>query len=391
VDPEIPEKLQEAVDAAIEQATPEPLEVADDDDTPDETAQDDKAGTGDDAGDTPGAGSEDPAKAKPSGDGAEGEDRPGADDGKAKPDGTAVDDKKPAATEDKKPEVDPATGKPRVEPKAKDPVNDPIPPTLKAETKERMTSLITTVKTATKERDDAVQQTQEFFQAIAATGADPETFGRHVEVLRLMNSEDPAEQRQAVKLLRAAADKVALETGETPTGMDPLEGHDDLKEDVENGDISRERAVELATSRNRAKAEETRRTKSSELTTEQQQRKEEIDAAGAAMNELEQQLIKSDPNYYAKRDLIQKTLTAVVNELHPSRWLGAYKRVYESLKDTPLPRRNGAAGDGVQRVPRGTGGQQPQRGRQGAGGGGIPEPKSIAEAIDFGLAQANRR
>lgn len=399
--PEEKPTIEQAIDNAIEQATPEPLETTDnaeggDDDgsSQDPAAQADdaaaaaaaaEAGAGGDADDKPGEGSGDAGAADAGKPGAK--DAGGAADGK---DGAG----KPAGSAAAKKDVPAAEGDAgdagKKGPKQPDPVNDPIPVELKGKTRERMTSLIDAVKTTSKELEESRSQTDGFLRAIAETGAQPETFARHVEVLRLMNSDDPAEQRAALKALRGAADRLAKDLGETEPGKE-LEGHQDLVDEVEAGDITKARAVEIATARNAKKAEETRAARVKQETDGQAAEKQAIEAATATLNEWETAQAKVDPLYYRKRAAIENAAKALIPTITPDKWLAAYKRLYASVDATKLPAVTPRVGDGGQRrMPAGTGNRQPMRPRQGAGGGGVREPQSIEEAIEGGIARASR-
>lgn len=397
--------LEDAIDSAIAQASPNPPANNEENDTDGSAQETDtgtggdaggeaEGGTGDDAGDTPGDGSEGAGAAATGKGGAEGEGdakgKDGADPAAAGGDAAA---KGAAKTGDDRAtggSPDGAKGKDD-KPKGPDPVNDPIPDDVKGKTRARMTSLIDTAKTLTTERDEAVGQVDGFLKAIAETGADPEGFARHVEVLRLMNSEKPEDRRSALKFLRGAATKLAADLGEREPGKE-LEGHADLLEDVENGDLSRERAIEIANGRNaKAAADEAakRNTKASE---EELEQKRAIEAGKTALNELEAQLRKSDPLYDRKYAAIKNAALALIPTIHPSQWVASFKRLYNSVDAKNLPRPTPRVGDGGNRnVPRGTGAQQPMRPRQGAGGGGPKVPQSVDEAINFGIEQANAR
>lgn len=384
--------IESVIDQAIVDATPQPSSSTE---TDDNGSEEDPAAAAaaEEHGDDPAA-----AAAAGAGDGAHGDDPSG--DGSGDPGATKAGGGKPAADADKggqdpgaaaaKPngkDVDPDAGKP----KPPDVVNDPIPDEVKGKTRTRMTSLIDTVKATTKELEESRGQTDGFLKAIADTGADPETFARHVEVLRLMNSSDPAEQRSAVKFLRGAADKIAGELGERPAGKE-LEGHEDLAEEVEEGSLTRARAIEIANQRNAKKAEETRAARAKEAADAEASGQAAINTARDELNALEADLRKADPLYDRKRAAIYNAAKALIPTIPPKQWKAAYKRLYDSVDEKTLPRPQPRVGDGGQRRgPAGTGDRQPLRPRQGAGGGGPKVPTSISEAIDFGIEQANRR
>ena len=379
------DKLVDAVSAAVDSATPpDVLETK----TAAAPPQDDSGDGAPPAGDSPKPDEPQTGEAPPAEDKAPAGADPSADRGDGRnAQGKFV--KKSGETEADFAKRAQAPEKGTPDPKKPpDHVNDPIPADVKGRTRERMEGLVGAAKTLTTERDTARAQLKEFNDAITATGADPDTFANHMTLLEAMLSPEPAQQREAIKLLRGAADRMAEDLGETPSGKDPLEGHADLLEDVENGDITRKRAVELAESRNRRKAEETRNQRTEAQTREQNEQQGLIQKARADLNALGAQLSSTDPLFAQKAKVLLPAVQAMAAVTHPSKWLGAYKAMYDKLDLGPQVRTNG---DTRQRVPAGTGQRQPMRPMQGAGGEPQKTPTSLAEAIDFGINQAARR
>lgn len=337
----------------------------------------------------------------------------------AAPDGAAADtggkdgDGKPAATAAKKPgesDTDPqatgadrgdgrdATGKfvkktgaesapgkdgaAKAAPGKPDHVNDPIPDDVKGRTRERMESLVATSKKLTTELEAARTQNDELMRAIGETGTSPEQFGNVMDALTLLNRRDEKSKRDGIAALRKLADEAAQELGDTPPGVDPLEGHADLKEDVEDGRITKERAVELAQARNRQAAGGKRE----QQQTEAQREQAAIETAKNELNALEAELLRSDPLYRAKRAQIEGVFRIAAETLPPAKWAAEYRRLYQAAK-VAAP----AQPPVRQRVPDGTGAKNPARPGQNANAGGPAAPKSLSEAIDIGIQQAGRR
>ena len=177
----------DAVNLALGDAATQPEEPAHDEHTDAEGT----AALGDDTGD---AGADD-ADSK----GGEDSDLDGAErnaDGtfKAKPD---------AAAGEVKLDKD---GKPIPEVKKSDPINDPIPKELKAETQDRMRSLIKTAKELTAERDQVKTDFDYIIKGIEASGSTPQQYGEVLSWMQLFNSNDPAQQSKALELVESVAD-----------------------------------------------------------------------------------------------------------------------------------------------------------------------------------------
>lgn len=290
------------------------------------------------------------------------------------------------------PEIDPKTGKPKEPAAAKkvDHVNDPIPAEVKGRTRERMEGLVAVAKdlnTKLEAQNAELESGRELFGMIEATGANAETFARHMEVLALMGSSDVGEQQQAVKLLRAAADKLGQQLGEPAPGKDVLEGHQDLIDEVEAGETTRARAEEIARFRNEKAALERRRTEDGQRNSEQTAVEQKRAEVKTALNTLSGELRKKDGDevYKRKHAILVPFIKRLNAALPVDKIVASVREAYDALVLPTAP----AAANG-KRAPAGTGGQQPARALQGAGAGGARQPKSGLEALELGLEEHAR-
>lgn len=287
---------------------------------------------------------------------------------------------KPGEAKDVKPgEQPPGDGKPAV--KQPDVINDPIPDDVKGKTRERMESLIKTAKDLTTARDQAVADRGELLGYVAETKATPQQFTEALNYLKAVNSGDPVQIRQAIKMAQAELTALARIIGEPVQGVDLLAEHQDLKDAVEAGDISRQHAEELAASRAlRAQQQQTSRQQ-----TEQSQVQQDITGGKTALNTLDGQLRAADPQYEAKRALLVPLLQPIFAQLHPSKWAGAFKEAYDKLPATAIAPATAATAAIQQRTPT----QQPLRAKQTAGQA-AKAPGSLMDAINMGIEAAGR-
>lgn len=348
-------------------------------------------GGGDGAGDPPAGEGGDGKGADKGGGGGEppaGEKKEGKGEGDADPpDGRERDEhgrfKKREAGAGGEPEAG-KDGAGKSKPPAKpDHVNDPIPEEVKGRTRERMEGLVATAKDLNTKLAAAQTQNDDLMKAIGETGTTPEQFGTVMDVLTQLNSDDPKVKREGIAALRKIADEETAALGDTPPGKDPLEGHQDLIDEVEDGTITKQRAIELATARNREKAGTRREAEH----TEADQHVAAINAGKKALNELEASLTKSDPLYKAKRAQIEDAFRVACETLPPAKWASTYQRMYKAAKVAAPPPNTNVR----QRVPAGTGGKNQGRPGQNANAGGPSAPKSLEEAVNMGIEQAGRR
>lgn len=279
------------------------------------------------------------------------------------------------------PAIDPKTGQPAVkEPKpvVKDPVNDPIPNALKKETKERIQSLIATVKTLSADKEKEVAQLRadrdDILGMITETKATPEQYGQALSYLQMVNSGDPAQQQQALAFMQQEVVSLSKILGVVVPGVDLLAGHPDLKQGVADGEISAKHAEELAAAREQAKV----RTATANHSREQQQttaqsEKERQDGY-TALNVLGRELATKDGALFTrKKDLLVTVLQESMQNSHPSKWAKIFKAAYDKL-NLPAPVKKRTV------VPA----NQPLRGKN-PSGGAQREAGSMLDAVNAAL------
>jgi hypothetical protein len=368
MDPE----LMAAMNAGIAQAngtTPTPTEPTG---APDDDAQVDATGSEDD-----GADNED--SAGQSGAEAGGAPADGADttDGDSEPD--ATDPPVGAAGTPPKDGVKPgekADGAGAVKPA--DPLNDPLPNALKRETKERITTLVGMVKDTTTKLERVSAEHNEMMGYIRETQATPEQYGQALTYLKLVNSSSREDKEQALEIMQAEVAALARMIGKPVPGVNILEGHDDLIADVAAQRMSMERAAELAAAREAQNFQRRQGETTRQAQAETREMAQARDNARTQLNALEQVLMR-DPAYKQKRPILVAQMKPIFAQLHPSRWATAFRQAYDALPASAAPRPTPPA----TMVPKNT----PLRASNPAGGS-VPAPKSMLEAVEFGLKNA---
>lgn len=371
-----------------------PIETEDGHEDPgaDDTGTDADADPNQAGGDGDSAGSVDNAGGK-AGEAAAAADGKIADDAAAA--AAAAKDGKPAAKTPEQEAADKAAANAAAaatddgKPKPKDPLNDPIPNALKKETKERMVAVIDIAKQATSRAEAAERTSSELLGMIEQTRATPKQYGDALEYLALVNSGDPAQLERALQIMQAEVAAVARMLGKPVPGVNMLEGHQDLIDDLAAGRITVERANEIAAGRaqraHMQSAHEAAR-QDARVTAEQAQA---MRAGQRDLNELEKRLM-TDPAYPAKRGILIKALKPVFAKIPPADWAATFERAYKELpapvaavpsgQARAVPSMKTAAADG---------GNTPLRAGQ-PSGSQAPAPTSLQEAIKQGINAANR-
>jgi|SRR5882757_7513307 len=271
-------------------------------------------------------------------------------------------------------------GKPIVEPKKADPVNDPIPKDLKKDTQERIRTLIDTTKTVTAERDQIKQNFDFMVNGVQRTGASPQQYGETLSWLALFNSGDPKQQEKALELVETVAERLATLLGKERTVGDPLGQHADLKEAVAKGQITAQYAKEIARTRNGQTFRTEIAANASQEQQQQQQAAEEERQGRAALTELEATLSASDPDYAAKKAILVPSLKPIMATVRWSEKKDKFLAAYRALR---LP-------NGTLVKPKVTPANQPLRAGKQPAGGQTKQPSSMLEAISGALGSMGK-
>jgi len=339
-----------------------------------DTSADDDAPTGDEDDVTPTGENEDDPEEDPENEG--GDDEPTGDE----PADGEGDDDTPEADKEDLPGGDESgdAGKPATDgtdgaPAAPDHVNDPIPKELKESTQERIRSLAERVKTAEAGVTERSADLTEMIEMVQDTGTSGEQYGQMLGFMKMFNSDDVEQQRAAYKVMQTEVAAMAVRLGEPVVGMDLLEGHQDLQNELELGTITAERANEIAISRSREKADATRKTATDADTAANADIEQAITDAKGELAVYEADRKAKDPQWLAKKASLVPALRATMRVLHPSKWKATFEQSYnelvlpEAAKPTPKPKT-----------------PEPLRPKAPAGGSN-KEPSSMAEAIELSL------
>ncbi len=241
------------------------------------------------------------------------------------------------------------------------------------------------VKDLTSKHEEVARDRNDLVQYIQDTGATPQQYSQALGYLKLVNSPNRADREQALKVMQGEMTALSQMLGIPVPGVNVLEGHNDLIEEVGSGRLSPQRAAEIAAARNHQAYQQRvdNATQQSQQTAQQQAQM--VQQGKQALNVLGQQLQQANPQEYAaKYPVLVKQLRPIFAKLHPSLWAQAYRDAYAAL---PMP---AAAITPRPPVPPTNGtGNTPLRASNPAGGQ-RPAPTSLQEAIGFGIADAGR-
>lgn len=269
--------------------------------------------------------------------------------------------------------------------KQADPVADPIPKDLKPETQQRIRTLIDRTKEAETRATEAQQNFDYMVNGLQAVGATPEQYGETLSFLALFNSNDAAQQKQALEILDDMADKLSTLIGVERKSSDPLVSHADLQAAVQKREITPQYARQLAISRNQGAFRQELNTHAQNTQQQQQAAQQQLQTARQDLNTLEQTLKQTDPLYERKKASIVPMLKPLFARLQPSQWKGAFEDAYRNAKVSAAPVRTKVPANQPLRAgknPAGSGASA--SGGTGMSGGG---PATMLEAVNAALSR----
>jgi hypothetical protein len=173
---------------------------------------------------------------------------------------------------------------------------------------------------------------------VRETGADPEQYSYALEYLTLNNKADAGDmdaREQCFEWIESEYLRHAAALGrEVPGKFDPLEKFPDLKEDVEDMNITRARALEIAQQRTRAADAAARKTAATTTTTAATELEQAIAAGKGELNAFGAELAKGPDAalYAALRDDLVKALGEVTTKYPPQQWRIAATFAWDAVK-----------------------------------------------------------
>lgn len=221
-----------------------------------------------------------------------------------------------------------------------------------------------TAETKAKEHETTINGFRDILRDTQTTSED---LSQMLEYNRMVKSGNLEGALQILDGQRAA---LARALGRPIEGVDVLEGFNDLKQDVQDGKITLERAAEIARGRHvdtslRAQNDRTRQQQQG-----QQERQQQVDGALSEITKFSKDMAASDVDYPAKEKILLAAIEEISKEFPPALWAKQVKMMYRTITVAPA-----AAAPVTTHQPL----------RPNSGGGGKPKPKSMFDAVSAGL------
>lgn len=249
-----------------------------------------------------------------------------------------------------------------------------MPEGLSERGQERFTKLVD----ANKEKDTTIEQMtttiQGMHQLVRSTGMSNEDFLQAVDTISLVNRDPAAGIKALQQTIMNVAKQHSLEVD--PLEFDVLDDHPDLKRQVEDMEMTRTNAVELARRRTQEKIDQDRADADKKRQDDETAFNDARDAVIPKLAAFIENIQKNDIDYDAKHDLLLEASQRISREKHPSEWIDAMQQEYDYISKvaTKVSGQSKAGGQD----------NQPIMGNKSVRGG-QKEPDNIGQWIDQNL------
>lgn len=192
------------------------------------------------------------------------------------------------------------------------------------------------IKAVFAEKKQLESDITEFRELVKSTGMSAQEFATTLEFGRLVNSGDEKNIRVALEMIETQRAALYQKLGVEAPGVDLLAGHDDLKQAVENMEITRDKALELAKLR-KTQADLTQRQQAeTERVQSQEQYRQTVQSAAGAMEAYLQTRAK-EADHPARLKIIGEhfqnpaNLQRFVQTFEPKQWAAALQMMYDGI------------------------------------------------------------
>lgn len=195
---------------------------------------------------------------------------------------------------------------------------------------------------------DAVIPMLQSAQAMATTfqenGVTREQFDRATQALGLLNRGDMQGYQQ---LLEDQLRQVALHTGRAPSQIDALAGFADLREAVDNLQMTEAHAIEVARSRTQQNYQQQNQQRQHQEQQFEQQSQQAVRGGQVAVDQFCKARMTSDLDYAKIEPMLLKEIQGGLLEgVPPQRWAAIVEKTYNLIKQTAVSTRTQASGGG---------------------------------------------
>ena len=205
------------------------------------------------------------------------------------------------------------------------------PEGLKPKAQERFRTLVEANKSKDQELEESRSTVSEIQKTITETGISPQEFGGLLDFARMATSQSPDEKKQAFQIAKNEMQRLAKEIGVEEGGVDLLDGYQDLQEKVDNYELDRSDAVELANAR---RGQQRVSQQQQDAVQQQQQsanQQSDVDNSAQAIETYMLNQQKTDIDFAAKEKYLMGQVGTIQQQYPPSQWPAVVAQLYNAL------------------------------------------------------------
>ena len=188
---------------------------------------------------------------------------------------------------------------------------------------------------ANKFKDQELEESRnvvgEIQKTIQNTGISPEEFSGLLDFARMAVSQSPEEKKQAFQIAKNEMQRLAKEIGIEEGGVDLLDGFQDLQDKVENYELERGDAIELAN----ARRGQQKIVQQQQNATQQQQQSQyaqvTLEQATNDISSFMKGRESTDIDFAAKEKYLMGQVEKIQQKYPPEQWSAVVAQLYDAL------------------------------------------------------------
>lgn len=204
-----------------------------------------------------------------------------------------------------------------------------MPEGLAPKSQERFQQLANGIKEREAERDEARNQVAYVRETFQQHGIRQDQFEQAAQILGAMNRGD---WQGALQALDEQRRQIALQLGQPVPGVDALSQFPDLRQAVDNLQVTEQHAMEIARARAQQLAGRHQQEQAQRQQQTQQQEQQAVQAATSEVDAFCKQLASTDMDYPVIEAQLLPAIPQLLAGLPPNRWKTAVETQYSLLK-----------------------------------------------------------
>lgn len=233
-----------------------------------------------------------------------------------------------------------------------------MPEGLSAKAQERFQKLANENKQTKAEFEQMRSVIEPFQRTLQENGVTKEQFDMATTYIGLINKGDP---ESAYRLLEQELRELSLKLGKSVGGVDALANHADLRQAVDQFQITEQHALELARQRQTQQVQQQQRQQQERVQQSQRAAQEAHNSGLLAVDSFTKEMMKSDLDYARIEPiLLEEIKNGLLEGIDPSKWKNLVQQTYNMIKRTAGQSKTVPTDNALRPVGGGSPSQQPK-------------------------------